>query len=276
MFRDITIGQYYPGSSILHKLDPRVKLLGVLVYIVILFVINNIWGLVFLSAVLAALVIMSRIPFSYIVRGMRMIVMLAVIAVFFNLFFSDGEEILWQWWILKLTTQGILRAVFFAVRLVLVIVGSSMLTYTTTPTTLTNGLEKVLSPLRKIHFPAHELAMMMSIALRFIPILAEEVNKIIKAQLARGADFETGGIIRKAKGMIPILIPLFVSAFRRASDLATAMEARCYHGGDGRTRMYPLRYETRDKTAYFIILAYTLIGIGLRILMDRFVVWGRI
>ncbi len=276
MFRDITIGQYYPGSSVLHRLDPRVKLLGVLVYIVILFVINNIWGLLFLAAVLTAIIIISQIPLSYILKGMRMIVVLALVAVFFNLFFSDGEEVLWRWWILKLTTQGILRAVFFAVRLVLVIIGSSMLTYTTTPTTLTNGLEKVLSPLKKIRFPAHELAMMMSIALRFIPILAEEVNKIIKAQLARGADFETGGIIRKAKGMIPILIPLFVSAFRRASDLATAMEARCYHGGEGRTRMYPLQYASRDKVAYFVILAYALVGVAVRVLMDQFLVWGRI
>ena len=276
MFRDITIGQYYPGDSILHRLDPRVKLLGALVYITFLFVINNIFGLIFLAVILGVLIAISRIPLSYIVRGMKMIVVLALVAVFFNLFFTDGEHILWKWWILRLSREGILRAVFFAFRLVLVIVGSSLLTYTTTPTTLTNGMEKVLSPLRKIHFPAHELAMMMSIALRFIPILSEEVGRIIKAQLARGADFESGGILKKAKGMIPILIPLFVSAFRRASDLATAMEARCYHGGDGRTKMYPLKYESRDKAAYMIILIYTVFCIAVRILMDRFITWGRI
>ncbi len=275
MFRDITIGQYYPGSSVLHRLDPRVKLLGVIVYIAALFIINNIWGLIFLFAALAVLVGLSRIPLKHILKGMRMIVFLVVVAVFFNLFFTEGE-IIWQWWILKLTHEGIIRAAFFALRLVFVIVGSSLLTYTTTPTTLTNGLEKVLSPLRVIKFPAHEMAMMMSIALRFIPILAEEVNKIINAQLARGADFETGGLIKKAKGMIPILIPLFVSAFRRASDLATAMEARCYHGGEGRTKMHPLKYETRDKIAYFVILGYLLLTIAVRVLMDHFVLWGRI
>jgi len=276
MFRDITIGQYYPGNSVLHRLDPRVKLLGVVVYVAMLFVINNVFGLILPAVILAALVILSRVPLSFILRGMRMLVVLVIVAVFFNMFFTRGEHVLWSWWIFTLSTEGIFRAAFFAVRLVFVIIGSSMMTYTTTPTTLTNGLEKVLSPFKKIGFPAHELAMMMSIALRFIPILSEEVNKIIKAQLARGADFETGGLLRKAKGLIPILIPLFVSAFRRASDLATAMEARCYHGGDGRTRMYPLKYAGRDKAAYIIILLYTLVCIAIRVLMDHFVTLGRI
>lgn len=276
MFRDITIGQYYPGNSILHRLDPRVKLLGVIVYIAILFIINNIWALIFPAVILGVMIAISKIPLSYILRGMRMLVVLIIAAVFFNVFFTEGEHMIWKWWIFKMSYEGILRAVFFAVRLMFVVVGASMLTYTTTPTTLTNGLEKVLSPLRKIHFPAHELAMMMSIALRFIPILAEEMNKIIKAQLARGADFESGGIIKKAKGMIPILIPLFVSAFRRASDLATAMEARCYHGGGGRTKMCPLKYVTADKVSYVLILIVLLISIGMRILMDRFLLWGRV
>ena len=275
MFRDITIGQYYPGNSILHRLDPRVKLLGVIVYIAALFIINNIWGCIFLLATIAVLIGLSGIPLGHILKGMKMIGLLIIVAVFFNLFFSEGK-VLWQWWILKLTEEGILRAVFFALRLVLVILGSSLLTYTTTPTTLTNGLEKVLSPLKIIHFPAHEMAMMMSIALRFIPILTEETNKIIKAQLARGADFETGGLVRKAKGMVPILIPLFVSAFRRAADLATAMEARCYHGGEGRTRLHPLKYENRDKIAYFVILFYLLLTIAVRVLMDSFLLWGKI
>jgi len=204
-----------------------------------------------------------------------MILFLMIVAVFFNLFFTDGD-ILWQWWIFKISREGILRSVFFAVRLMLVVVGASLLTYTTTPTTLTSGLEKVFSPLKAIRFPAHEMAMMMSIALRFIPILSEEVNKIIKAQLARGADFETGGIIRRAKGMIPILIPLFISAFRRASDLANAMEARCYHGGEGRTKMHPLRYKGRDISAYIILLVFLLAVIALRIVMDRMGIWGSV
>ena len=170
--------------------------------------------------------------------------------------------------------EGIYRAVYFAVRLIYVIVGASLLTYTTTPTTLTNGLEKVFKPLDKIHFPGHEIAMMMSIALRFIPILTEEINKIIKAQLARGADFDTGGLILKARGMIPIMVPLFVSAFRRATELATAMEARCYSGGPNRTKMFPLKYEKRDKIAYIILVVYLLAAIGLRILMDHFLTWG--
>ena len=273
MFRDITVGQYYPADSILHRLDPRVKLLGVVVYIAALFIINNIWGLLLLGIVLAALIITSKVPIRIMVKGLRMLVFLMLIAVFFNLFFTDGN-ILWRWWIFKISTEGILRAVFFGLRLVFVVLGSSLLTYTTTPTTLTAGLEKVFYPLRKIHFPGHELAMMMSIALRFIPILSEEVNKIIKAQLARGADFETGGVLKKAKGMIPILIPLFISAFRRASDLATAMEARCYHGGKGRTQMYPLTYQRRDITAYIVIIAYLALIIAVRILMSRFLTWG--
>lgn len=273
MFRDITVGQYYPTDSILHRLDPRVKLLGVVVYIAALFIVNNIWGLLLLGIVLAALIIVSRVPIKIMVKGLRMLVFLMLIAVFFNLFFTDGN-ILWRWWIFKISTEGILRAVFFGLRLVFVVLGSSLLTYTTTPTILTAGLEKVFYPLRKIHFPGHELAMMMSIALRFIPILSEEVNKIIKAQLARGADFETGGVLKKAKGMIPILIPLFISAFRRASDLATAMEARCYHGGDGRTQMNPLTYQRRDITAYIVVLAYLAFIIAVRFLMNHFLTWG--
>lgn len=273
MFRDITVGQYYPSDSIIHKLDPRVKLLGVVVYIAALFVINNIWGLVLLGIVLAVLIKVSKVPISVMIRGLRMLVFLMLIAVFFNLFFTDGN-ILWSWWIFKISTEGILRSLFFGFRLVFVVLGSSLLTYTTTPTTLTEGLEKVFRPLKKIHFPGHELAMMMSIALRFIPILSEEVNKIIKAQLARGADFETGGVLKKAKGMIPILIPLFISAFRRASDLATAMEARCYHGGEGRTQMNPLTYKKRDRIAYIIVAAYLAFVIAARVLMNMFLTWG--
>lgn len=276
MFRNITIGQFYPADSMIHRLDPRVKLLGVIVYIAALFIIDNIFGFIFLTAALAALIIASKVPLRFILRGLRFVWFIVILAVFFNLFFTDGDKMLWQWWILKLSTAGILKAVFFGLRLVYVIVGAAMLTYTTTPTSLTGALEKVFMPLTKIHFPAHEIAMMMSIALRFIPILAEEVGKITKAQSARGAEFDTGGLVAKAKGMIPVLVPLFVSAFRRATDLATAMEARCYKGGEGRTKMYPLKYEKRDITAYLFIAVYLAASIIIRIVTDMFVPLGRV
>lgn len=275
MFKDITIGQYYPANSILHRLDPRVKLLGVIVYIAAVFIMNNLLGFIVLTAVIAMLIALSKVPLSHILKGLRFIWFLVALAVFFNLFFSDGT-ILWRWWIFRMSYEGIFRAIFFAVRLIYVVVGASLLTYTTTPTTLTNGLEKVFKPLDAIHFPGHEIAMMMSIALRFIPILTEEINKITKAQLARGADFDTGGLILKAKGMIPIMVPLFVSAFRRATELATAMEARCYAGGTNRTKMFPLKYEKRDKIAYFVLLFYLLFIIALTVVLNHFKVWGTV
>ena len=275
MFKDITIGQYYPSNSILHRLDPRVKLFGVVVYIAAVFIINNLVGFIFLTIAIALLIGMSKVPLKHILKGLRFVWFLVALAIFFNLFFSDGT-IIWRWWIFHMSYEGIYRAVFFAVRLIYVIVGASLLTYTTTPTTLTNGLEKVFKPLDAIHFPGHEIAMMMSIALRFIPILTEEINKITKAQLARGADFDTGGLILKARGMIPIMVPLFVSAFRRATELATAMEARCYSGGPNRTKMFPLKYEKRDKIAYIILVLYLLAAIGLRIAMDHFLTWGAV
>ena len=269
MFRNITLGQYYPGNSPLHRLDPRVKLFGLVIYIAGVFIINNIWGFIYIVGVLAVLTAISRIPLRHMLKGLRAILALVILAVIFNLFSGDPKDALWHWWILTITKQSILNAAFFVLRLLCVVLGSSLLTYTTTPTTLTAGLEKAFSHLKFMHFPAHEIAMMMSIALRFIPILAEEVTKITNAQLARGADFDTGGLIKKAKGMIPILIPLFVSAFKRAADLATAMEARCYHGGEGRTRMHPLTYEAADIKAYIIILVFLVLTIGIRILMDR-------
>ena len=269
MFRNITLGQYYPGDSPLHRLDPRVKLFGLVIYIAGVFIINNIWGFIFIIGVLGVLTAISHIPLRHMLKGLRAILVLVILAVIFNLFSGDPKDAIWHWWILTITTQSILKAAFFVLRLLCVVLGSSLLTYTTTPTTLTAGLEKVFSHLKFMHFPAHEIAMMMSIALRFIPILAEEVTKITNAQLARGADFDTGGLIKKAKGMIPILIPLFVSAFKRAADLATAMEARCYHGGEGRTRMNPLTYEAADIKAYIIILVFLVITIGIRVVMDR-------
>ena len=276
MFRDITIGQFYPGSSLLHRLDARVKLLGVIVYSVGIFLLNNIFGFIFITAVLAALIAISDVPLRYMLRGLRFVVVLIAFAVIINLFFTDGEHVFWSWRFLVISDTGILKAAFFAIRLLYVIVGASLLTYTTTPTDLTAGMEKALRPLNKIHVPVQEIAMMMSIALRFIPILAEEVNKIIDAQLARGAEFDSGGLIKKAKGMVPILVPLFVSAFRRASDLATAMEARCYQGGPGRTKMNPLKYENRDKAAYFVILAYLLGIIAIKVTLNKLGVWGSV
>lgn len=276
MFRNITLGQYYPAESLLHRLDPRVKLLGAVIYIAALFIINNIWGFIYLTAALVCLVSISGVPLKHILKGLRLVWFIIILAVFFNLFFTEGDVVLVKWWIVTISTKGILQAVFFALRLIYIIIGTSLLTYTTTPTSLTAAMEKVFSPLKVIHFPAHEIAMMMSIALRFIPILAEEASKIVKAQTARGADFDTGGITAKAKAMIPVLIPLFVSAFRRAGELAMAMESRCYHGGEGRTKMYPLRYEKRDKTAYFIVLGYLILTIILRILMDQYIYSGRI
>ena len=204
---------------------------------------------------LAVIIILSKVPLSFMLRGLRSIFILMLISVAFNLFLTQGEEV-FHWWIFRITKEGIRIAARMVVRLILLIMGTSIMTLTTTPSDLTDGLEKAFGFLKIFHVPVHEVAMMMSIALRFIPILIEEVNKIMKAQQARGADFENGGLIRKAKAMIPLLIPLFVSAFRRAEDLANAMEARCYHGGEGRTKLYPLKYKKRDGIAYLVLLVY--------------------
>lgn len=255
MLRDITIGQYYPADSVIHKLDPRVKLAGTIIYIISLFAFGSVEGYIMAALALAAVIRISRVPFKFIVRGLKSIVMLLMITVVFNLFLIPGE-VLCRFWILTITKEGLKTAVSMAVRLIFLIIGSSIMTLTTTPNDLTDGLEKSLSPLRKIRVPVHEISMMMSIALRFIPILIEETDKIMKAQTARGADFETGGIIQKAKNMVPLLVPLFISAFRRANDLAMAMEARGYHGGEGRTKMRPLVYSGRDKAAYLVLLGY--------------------
>lgn len=262
MIRDITLGQYYPAKSIIHQLDPRVKLVTTMVYIVSLFVAKGILGYVIATLFLAMVVKLSKVPFRYITKGLKAIIMILLITVVFNLFLVDGEVVLWRFGFLKITDKGVRTAVFMAIRLIYLIIGSSIMTLTTTPNDLTDGLEKLLGPLKKIHVPVHEIAMMMSIALRFIPILLEETDKIMKAQIARGADFETGNLIQKAKAMVPLLVPLFISAFRRANDLAMAMEARCYHGGDGRTKMKPLHYESRDRMAYAAVWGYLLLVIA--------------
>ncbi len=265
MIRDITIGQYYPAESILHRLDPRVKFIGTIVYIVSLFVFDS-WGYILGAAFLIAMILLSKVPFSFMVRGLKAIVILLIITMVFNVLLTPGN-VLWQWGILRVTTEGLLLAGKMGSRLIFLILGASLMTLTTTPTKLTDALEKLMGPLKKIHVPVHEIAMMMSIALRFIPILLEETDKIMKAQMARGADFESGNLIKKVKAMVPLLVPLFVSAFRRANDLALAMEARCYHGGEGRTQMKPLRYLGRDRAAYAILALYLAAAIVLRIML---------
>lgn len=255
MLRDITIGQYYPADSVIHKLDPRVKLLAAVIYVISLFTFRSILGFAVITAALLGMIVLSKVPFHFMVKGLKAIVIILIITAVFNLFLTPGE-VLVEIWKLKITKAGLKSAVFMAVRLIYLILGTSTLTLTTTPNQLTDGMEKALAPLNKIRVPVHEIAMMMSIALRFIPILIEETDKIMKAQIARGADFESGNLIKKAKAMVPLLVPLFISAFRRANDLAMAMEARCYNGGSGRTKMKPLRYKKADYAAYGITFLY--------------------
>lgn len=255
MLRDITLGQYYQADSVLHRLDPRVKLVATLAFIISLFVVENYIGYIVAAVFLVVVIKLSKVPFKFMVKGMKSIIFLMAIAVLCNLFLTPGEA-LYSFWKITITKEGVRMAVMMAVRLCFLIMGSSIMTLTTTPNQLTDGLEKLLWPLRKIRVPVHEIAMMMSIALRFIPILLEETDKIMKAQLARGADFESGNLIKKAKSLVPVLVPLFISAFRRANDLAMSMEARCYQGGEGRTKMKPLIYEKRDVFAYIIVVLY--------------------
>lgn len=255
MLRDITIGQYYNTDSILHRLDARVKLLGTVVFLVSLFLKRDVLVYALITVVLITMIRVSHVPFSYMVKGLKMVWILLLLTVPMNLFLTRGD-VLVSWKMFTITKEGVETAVFTVVRLVYLIIGSSLMTLTTTPNQLTDGLEKGLGFLKALKVPVHEMAMMMSIALRFIPILMEETDKIMKAQMARGADFENGNIWARLKSLIPLLIPLFLSAFRRANDLATAMEARCYRGGEGRTKMKPLQYEKRDKLAYLLLFLY--------------------
>lgn len=255
MIRDITIGQYYPTDSIIHRLDPRVKLIGTIAFILSLFTFNHFLGYIIATIFLFGVIKLSRVPIKFIVKGLKAVVVIFAFTLFFNLFMTPGH-VLWHFGFLKITEEGIKSALFMGIRLTYLILGSSIMTFTTTPNHLTDGLESIMGPLKKIKVPVHEISKMMSIALRFIPILLEETDKIMKAQTARGADFETGGLMKRAQSMIPLLVPLFVSAFRRANDLAMAMEARCYQGGHGRTKMNPLRYQRRDYIAYACIVLY--------------------
>lgn len=264
MIRDITIGQYYPANSVIHRLDPRVKLLGTIVFVVTVFFVNDLTGLALATVALAAVIGLSKVPLKYMLKGLKAIFILMIFTVLLNIFLTPGTELV-HLGFFKITKEGLVLTGKTAIRLIYLIVGSTIMTLTTTPNHLTDGLEKALGPLKKIHFPVHELAMTMSIALRFIPILMEETDKIMKAQQARCADFESGNLIQRMKSLIPILVPLFISAIRRANDLAMAMEARCYHGGVGRTKMKPLVYALRDYLAYLLILVYILIWTGVKV-----------
>lgn len=267
MIRDITLGQYYPGESFIHKLDPRFKILALLVYIVVLFVTNQFIGFIFTAVYLVATIAISRVPLGFILRGMKPIILILGFTFIINLFVIKGGAVLVNIGPLSIEQNGVKMALFLASRLIMLIMISSMLTFTTKPIMLTDGIESLLKPFKKVGLPAHELAMMMSIALRFIPTLLEETDKIMKAQLARGADFETGSIIKRAKGLIPILTPLFISAFRRADELAMAMEARCYRGGENRTRLNSLKFSGRDVVAAIITIVMTGCVVALRIVM---------
>ena len=252
MLKDITLGQFFPGNSPIHRLDPRTKLVMLLVYIVALFVAVSWISYAVMLAFLIAAVAISRIPPKNIIRGMKPLVVILIFTGVLNIFFTEGSHVLVSFWGLKITLEGLERAFFMVIRILMLITGTFLLTYTTSPIALTDGLESLLSPLKVIKLPVHELSMMMCIALRFIPTLIEETDKIMCAQKARGADFETGKLMERVKALIPILVPLFISAFRRADELATAMECRCYHGGEGRTKMKLLRYMRRDYLTYCV------------------------
>ena len=262
MIRDITIGQFYPADSLLHKMDPRVKLFGTMIYILALFLFKGFLGLGLITLFLAGVIRLSKVPFKFMTKGLKAMVVLVIITSVFNLLATPGDVVFWKWGTLQITDKGIINSVLMTVRLVYLILGTSLMTLTTTPNQLTDGLETALKPLNKVNVPVHSIAMMMSIALRFIPILIEETDKIMKAQMARCAEFEKGNLLQRAKNMVPLLVPLFVSAFRRADDLAMAMEARCYNGGEGRTKMKPLVYQKQDYIAYISLVCFLAVVIA--------------
>ena len=262
---NIAIGQYYPGDSFIHRLDPRVKLLATLNFIVVLFIASNVFAYLISAGFLLTTIFISKVPPMYIIRGLKGIVVIVTFTVLLNMFFVPGETVLFSIWRITITLEGIFAAIAMGSRLIMLIISSSVLTLTTSPIQLTNAIESGLSPLKKVGFPVHEIAMMMTIALRFIPTLMEEADKIMKAQMARGASFDTGNIMKRAKSLIPILVPLFISSFRRADDLAMAMEARCYRGDINRTKMKELRYTSSDYKAFLFLAAFTTVIIYTRI-----------
>ena len=255
MIRDITLGQYYPGNSWIHKLDARVKIIWTFVFIISLFLIKDFWGYIPVLVTLGLIIGVSGVPLHFILKGLKPIFLIIIFTFTINMFMTPGTPLV-QFGFLTITREGLYNAVFMGIRLVLLIIGSSLLTLATKPIHLTDGIEKLLNPLQKFGLPSHELAMMMTIALRFIPTLLEETDKIMKAQMARGADFESGNIMTRAKSLIPLLVPLFISAFRIAQDLAMAMEARCYRGGSNRTRMNAMKIKKKDGIAVFLMIMY--------------------
>ena len=255
MFKDITLGQYFPVDSPVHRLDPRTKLVLLIMYIVAVFIVKDLWVFGFVIAFMLFMTAMSRVPLSYVLKAIKPMKFLLPLMFLLNLFMVQTGSVLFSWRFITITTGGVRQALFIVLRLIALVSGASLLTLTTTPVSLTEGMERLLAPLKLVKFPAHELAMMMTIALRFIPTLLEEADKIMKAQLARGADLESGNIFKRAKAMLPILIPLFVNSFRRAEELALAMESRCYHGGEGRTKLKVLRFHWRDLWAFLIMAA---------------------
>ena len=257
MIRDITLGQYFPGNSVIHRMDPRMKLILTLLYIVVVFLANSLLSYVLLLLMTATLLLISKLPIKSVLNGIKPVVIVILFTAIVNIFWTKGDTLLLDWYFIHIYLEGIIFAVYMLVRIVMLITGTSiLLTYTTSPIDLTDGIEQLLAPLKKIHIPVHEFSMMMSIALRFIPTLIDETDKIMNAQKARGADFTSGNLIRRAKALIPVLIPLFASSIRRADDLATAMECRCYRGGNGRTRMKSLKYSAIDFISLFIVVAF--------------------
>lgn len=259
---NITIGQYYPTKSLIHSLDCRTKLLGVLIYVTLLFLVNNFIGYLIAFLFLAFVVVKSNVPIKLMLKGLKSIMFIIIFSLILNIFFTDGDTIIFEYKFIKITLEGILISIKMIVRLVLLIVSSAVLTLTTSPLELTDGIELGLKPLKKIRVPAHEIAMMITISLRFIPTLIEELDKIIKAQKSRGADFETGGIVKRAQNLIPILVPLLLSSFRRADDLATAMEARCYRGDYNRTKMKQMEFSHIDYKGFIFIGVFSVLMIG--------------
>ena len=256
MVRDVAFGQYFPGDSLIHRLDPRAKILLFIAYIVLIFCTFNYAALALTAGFAVLFIALSRISPKFYFKSMKIVIFIVIFTSLLNLFYGAGDPI-WQWWVLRLTWNGINRAVFVTVRIISLILASSCLTFTTSPTEFTDAVERLMKPLAKLRFPVHEVAMMMSLALRFVPTLLEETDKIMQAQKARGADLESGGFVKRVKSLIPILIPLFVSAFRRAYDIATAMECRCYRGGAGRTRMKSIRLQSRDLASFAVTALIT-------------------
>lgn len=267
MIKDITIGQFFPGKSVIHRLDPRFKIILTLLFIVMLFCAGNFASMAVAVAFVIISMIISKIPFKVMLKSVKPIIPLILFTAALNLFFMTGEKPLFEYWVIRIYPEGVKTTVFMVIRVVFLILGSSLLTYTTSPVALTDALERLLSPLKAIKFPVHELSMMMTIALRFIPTLVEETDKIMSAQKARGADMETGGLLKRAKALVPIMIPLFISAFKRAEELALAMECRCYRGGEGRTRLRQLKAGRNDYAALALELLLVACVISINILV---------